>query len=123
MKILTRPKRFGITDLEAAAAHVERHRLSCVGLQLDRVSPRSGGGVHNGQGALKTLIVITAHFGNHERRMFSTDQPTSDFNGHQEISSEDDKKWKGWCANPKSIRIRIASASAGKILFFLKGQG
>ena len=69
VEVLTSPEGIGIADLEAAAAHVERHRVGGAGLRLDRVGSSLGRCLHDCQGPLQVLVVIAAHFGDHYRRL------------------------------------------------------
>jgi hypothetical protein len=57
------PQALVVFDDEAAGAHVERHRVGGVGLQLDRVGAGGRGGVDDGECALKRLVVVARHLG------------------------------------------------------------
>ena len=88
VQVLAGPEGIGIADLKAPAAHVERHRVGGVGLQLDRVGSRLGCSLHDRQGPLQALVVVAAHLGDHKGGMVWADGAAGDFDRHGAGNSE-----------------------------------
>ena len=78
VQVLAGPEAALIADLEIATAHIEGDRVGGVGLQLEGMGTGLGRCIHDGQGTLQALIVITAHLGDHQRWLIRADQTIAD---------------------------------------------
>ena len=58
---LATPERARVLDRKFSARQVERHGVGGVGLQLECVRPRVGGGVDNRQRAIERLVMVARH--------------------------------------------------------------
>lgn len=82
VEVLASPEGIGITDVEAAATHVERHRVGGVSRQRDRMGARLSCRFHDRQDSIQALVAVAAHLSNHKRGMVYTDWASGHFDRH-----------------------------------------
>ena len=55
------PERLGVGDGEFALVQIERHAVGGEGLDLERIRPGGGGGVHDGERAVERPVMVARH--------------------------------------------------------------
>ncbi|GAA6616189.1 hypothetical protein NUACC26_019890 [Scytonema sp. NUACC26] len=118
------PKAVGIVDEELIAGEIQRHRIGCIGLQLERMRARLRRRIDDRQRAVERLIVIAGHLRNDERPVRTADRTALDHDGFthralplfqcvQDSDGREDRRTPGSDPGPPRAAGRIALRARG----------
>ena len=82
------PETMGIVDEKLPVVDIQGHRIRGIGLQLHRLCPGLGRGLHDSQGPLQGVVMIAGHLGDDEGGIIRRDSAIANFDQMHLFSSE-----------------------------------